>query len=77
MKPFRYIEGLQAENKYISPWEKTLNATTENTTSGEDRLSAAAAWLGNGPANHGTVVKALWALRDFMMRDSLNLNKNL
>lgn len=65
------------ENKFISPWERTLNASSENTSSSEERLAAPMSWLANGAANHGSVVKALWALRDFMMKDSLNLNKNL
>ncbi|XP_044737785.1 protein polybromo-1 isoform X3 [Chrysoperla carnea] len=29
----KYIEGLHVSNKFMSPWEKTLNATELNTTS--------------------------------------------
>ncbi|KAK7869922.1 hypothetical protein R5R35_013708 [Gryllus longicercus] len=72
----RYIEGLQAENKHISPWEKHLKATQENTAI-PDISRLPAEWLGNGVGNHGNIVNALWTLRDFMMRDALGINKVL
>ena len=36
-----------------------------------------AQWLANGPGSHGTVVNALWALREYMMKDSLGIAKIL
>ncbi|XP_023222741.1 protein polybromo-1-like [Centruroides sculpturatus] len=72
----KYIEGLQAENKHISNWDAQLKATRENTTlSDVSRLPIH--WLANGAGNHGNVVNALWALRDFMLKDALNISKIL
>ncbi|GFG36133.1 hypothetical protein Cfor_02751 [Coptotermes formosanus] len=70
----KYIEGLQADNKHISHWDKHLKATPENTTI-PDPSRLPAHWLGNGVGNHGNIVNALWTLRDFMMRDALGINK--
>jgi len=71
---FRYIEGLQADSKYISHWDKHLKAAPENTAI-PDPSRLPAHWLGNGVGNHGNIVNALWTLRDFMMRDALGINK--
>lgn len=58
----------------MTNWEKTLNATTSNTRPTDmERLPSH--WLGNGAELHGTSLDALWALRNFMMRDALNLTK--
>ncbi|XP_066994132.2 protein polybromo-1 isoform X3 [Anabrus simplex] len=70
----KYIEGLQADNKHISSWEKHLKATQENTPV-PDPTRLPAHWLGNGVGNHGNIVNALWTLRDFMMRDALGVSK--
>ncbi|XP_044019978.1 protein polybromo-1 isoform X3 [Aphidius gifuensis] len=72
----RYIEGLNVENRYISNWDKQMNATTENTTI-PDMTKLPVEWLGNGVGNHGNVVNALWTLRNMMMRDVLAINKTL
>lgn len=73
---FRYIEGLNADNRYISNWDKQMNANCENTQI-PDMAKLPAEWLGNGVGNHGNVVNALWTLRDMMMRDVLAINKSL
>ncbi|GAB6031247.1 hypothetical protein CHUAL_009055 [Chamberlinius hualienensis] len=70
----RYIEGLQPENKTISNWDANLKATQENTSL-YDSGRLPVHWLGNGVGSHGNVVNALWALRDFMLKDSLNIFK--
>lgn len=71
---FRYIENL--DKPFISNWEKHLMATQENTVINDSgRLPAQ--WLANGPGSHGTVVNALWALREYMMKDSLGIAKIL
>ena len=58
----------------MTNWENTLKATSQNTRAPDpDKLPTH--WLANGPGNHGTSIEALWALRNFMMRDSLNLRK--
>ncbi|KAG0718393.1 Protein polybromo-1 [Chionoecetes opilio] len=70
----KYIENL--DKPFISNWEKHLMATHENTVINDSgRLPAQ--WLANGPGSHGTVVNALWALREYMMKDSLGIAKIL
>ncbi|KAG8222161.1 hypothetical protein J437_LFUL000742 [Ladona fulva] len=76
----KYIEGLQADNKYISQWERHLKATPENTRSvgagGEGALGRLPGhWLANGAGDHGSILNALWTLRDFMLRDALNISR--
>jgi len=69
----RYIEGLSVDNKSIANWERHLKATPENTPPADvDRL---AHWLNNGFGSHGNLVNALWALREFMVRDALGISK--
>ncbi|PSN42113.1 hypothetical protein C0J52_02963 [Blattella germanica] len=72
----QYIEGLQAESKHISHWDKHLKATPDNTAI-PDPTRLPAHWLGNGVGNHGNIINALWTLRDFMMRDALGINKHI
>lgn len=51
-----------------------LRATQINTPAvDESRLPVK--WLANGPGNYGNASTALWALRDFMLRDAFNLSK--
>lgn len=69
----KYIERLKPEQKHITNWEKQLNATQENTTH-YDRNKLPTSWL-KSEGNHGTVVNALWALRNYMFQDALNLSK--
>jgi len=69
----RYIESLHTNKK--PDWDKTLHATRDAVRVEEDKLPAQ--WLANGAGAHANVGDALWALRDFMMRDCLNLNKTV
>lgn len=70
----KYIENL--DKPFISNWEKHLMATQDNTVINDSgRLPAQ--WLASGPGSHGTVVNALWALREYMMKDSLGIAKIL
>jgi len=71
----RYIEGLSADRPtQISNWEKQLYAAPE-TVPPPDPNKLPVHWLGNGVGNHGNVMNALWALREYMMRDALNISK--
>ncbi|KAK3930738.1 Protein polybromo-1 [Frankliniella fusca] len=70
----KYIEGLSAENRTVNNWEKQLKARPENTTV-PDPSRLPGHWLANGVGNHGTMVNALWTLRDFMVRDALGISK--
>ncbi|KAL3851885.1 hypothetical protein ACJMK2_015582 [Sinanodonta woodiana] len=72
----KYIEGLNADSHYISDWDKNLAATQENTqTPDESRLPGQ--WLAQGAGYHGNVTNALWALRDLMLKDTLNITRTL
>ncbi|RZB39720.1 hypothetical protein BDFB_007112 [Asbolus verrucosus] len=74
----KYIEGLQADNKYISPWEKNLCATQENVPAPDsEKLQNATVWLGRKADQHDNVVAALWSLRNKLLRDTLSLQKIL
>lgn len=75
---FRYIEGLQGESKHITSWEKTLQATQENTPIPDlEKLQNVTSWLGRKADQHDNVVAALWALRNQLLKDTLNLHKTL
>lgn len=56
-----------------SNWDTSLKATQENTPL-LDSGRLPVHWLGNGVGSHGNVVNALWALRDYMLRDALNIS---
>ncbi|XP_059470820.1 protein polybromo-1 [Neocloeon triangulifer] len=71
----KYIEGMNTESRHISNWERSLKVTPE-TANVPDPSRLPVHWLNNGVGNHGNMVNALWALRDYLMRDSLNLAKN-
>ncbi|XP_019875742.2 protein polybromo-1 isoform X3 [Aethina tumida] len=74
----KYIEGLQAENKYITQWERTLNATQENSPAPDlEKLNNVTTWLGRKADQHDNVVAAIWALRNQLLRDTLGLHKTL
>lgn len=51
-----------------------MMATPNNTRTGQARLQAAGNWLANAPARPDQVVDALWTLRNFMLKDALNLS---
>ncbi|GIY61633.1 protein polybromo-1 [Caerostris extrusa] len=72
----KYIEGLQAESRYISNWDSHLKSTPE-TTVVPDPQRLPTHWLGNNFENHGSALNALWALRNFMLKDALNISKLL
>lgn len=71
----RYIEGLRADKPFISDWDKNLTANAENTSTDPNRLPAH--WLAEGPGYHGNTSNALWALRDLMLKDTLNISRTL
>uniref|UniRef100_A0A131XM83 Putative chromatin remodeling complex rsc subunit rsc1/polybromo n=1 Tax=Hyalomma excavatum TaxID=257692 RepID=A0A131XM83_9ACAR len=68
----RYIENLQPDSKHVTNWDAQLKATKENTPI-YDTSRLPTHWLGNGVGSHGNAVNALWALRDFMLRDALGI----
>ncbi|XP_076040531.1 protein polybromo isoform X16 [Oratosquilla oratoria] len=70
----KYIENL--DKPFVNNWEKHLMATPENTVI-NDSSRLPAHWLANGAGNHGSVVNALWALREYMMKDTLGIAKIL
>ncbi|KAK9745833.1 BAH domain [Popillia japonica] len=74
----KYIEGLNAENRFISPWEKTLNVTQESVpTPDPEKLTSVTTWLGSKVNQQENVLNALWALRNQLLKDTLSLQKTL
>lgn len=71
----RYIEGLRSDKLFVSEWDKNLTANAENTNTDPNRLPSQ--WLAEGPGYHGNVSNALWALRDLMLKDTLNISRTL
>jgi hypothetical protein len=69
----RYIEGLTTDSNTMSNWERQLKASKDNMRA-PDEAKLPAHWLANN-GDHGTSVDALWALRDFLMCDSLGVTK--
>lgn len=70
----RYIEGLQNDTRFITPWEKTLK-TNQETAPTVDVTKLPSNWLRKSVQNKPEdVVTALWQLRNFMMRDILRNN---
>lgn len=75
---FRYIEGLNAEQKHITNWERTLHATPESCPAPDpEKLAHVATWLGKRADQHDNVVAALWQLRNQLLKDTLCLHKTL
>lgn len=70
----KYIEQLRPDSKHIGNWEAQLTTNSENTTV-PDKNKLPAHWLANGEGSHGSVVNALWALRNYMFQDALNLSR--
>jgi len=74
----RYIEGLNADQKHITNWERTLHATPETCPAPDpEKLAQVATWLGKRADQHDNVVAALWQLRNQLLKDTLCLQKTL
>ncbi|KAL1506167.1 hypothetical protein ABEB36_005579 [Hypothenemus hampei] len=74
----KYIEGLNAEQKHVTNWERTLHATPENCSAPDaEKLAQVATWLGKRADQHDNVVAALWQLRNQLLKDTLCLHKTL
>ena len=73
---FRYIENLKPGSTTVGGWQQTLYATPE-TTRPVPTSRLPTHWLKDGAAHHGDANKALWALRDLMMRDTLSISRTL
>jgi len=69
----RYIETLQPERVHVGGWERQLHATPESSVSETARLPSH--WLAEGVADAGNVVKTLWHLRDYLMKDALGISR--
>ncbi|XP_055708043.1 protein polybromo-1 isoform X1 [Phlebotomus papatasi] len=72
----KYIEGLQNDSRFISPWEKTLKATQESVPA-VDVSRLPTHWLDSrGKEQPEEIVKAIWNLRNYMMKDIVQIKKN-
>lgn len=77
----RYIEGLHSQSRYISNWDKSMRAQMDHSSI-PDVSRLPTHWLASHSrvkSNGGSadVVSTLWALRDYMMKDALNISKML
>lgn len=73
----RYIEGLQNNSPHIGPWEKNIKATQQTVPSVESQ-HLPAHWLGKHAKDHpNEIANCLWHLRNFMMKDVLEIKRNL
>lgn len=69
----KYIEGLQNETRFVTPWEKTLRATRE-TTPAVDPSKLPMQWLGpKSPEKSADAIDELWKLRNYMMKDIVTI----
>ena len=72
----KYIEGLQNESRFITPWEKTLK-TTQETALNVDVAKLPSHWLRPSiQQKPDEVANALWQLRNFMMKDILQFQRS-
>ncbi|XP_053619347.1 protein polybromo-1 isoform X3 [Plodia interpunctella] len=92
----RYIEGLHSEQKYITPWEKSLTPMPINPDPNQFNMhklpahwmteEAVSGFLAQDKSlsetdiqkmdNTSKILKGLCCLRDFLMRDSLNIYRS-
>uniref|UniRef100_A0A8D9FG91 Protein polybromo-1 n=2 Tax=Cacopsylla melanoneura TaxID=428564 RepID=A0A8D9FG91_9HEMI len=70
----RYIEGLTQENRTVGRFESQLRASAASTPA-PDPSRLPSHWLGNGVGQHGSVLNALWRLREYMFKDTLAITK--
>nr|XP_029731908.1 protein polybromo-1-like isoform X3 [Aedes albopictus] len=71
----RYIESLQSNSEYITPWQKTLTATRESIPN-QDASRLPVHWLGKkGREKPEAVVDAIWQLRGFLMKDVIQFDR--
>ncbi|KAG4079697.1 hypothetical protein HA402_009083 [Bradysia odoriphaga] len=72
----KYIEGLQNDTRFITPWEKTLR-TTQETAPAVDLSKLPINWLHKSvQSKPEEAVSALWRLRNYMMRDVVQLQRH-
>jgi len=77
----KYIEGLHSQSRYISNWDKSMRAHMDHSSI-PDVSRLPTHWLASHSRDksNGTaaeVVSTLWSLRDYMMKDALNISKML
>jgi len=73
---WRYLESLTSGSRSVGGWEKSLYAKPPDDLSAtpvSDKLPVH--WLADG--NHENAVSALWALRDHMLKDAIEISQTL
>ena len=71
----RYIEGLTPQNQSVSNWRRIVQPAPVHYPRDPASLRLPTHWLGNSATHHNSAVDALWALRDLMLKDTLNIVK--
>lgn len=73
----KYIESYRQDSRFITPWEKTLKAREDTVAPPSDVTKLPLSWIGyKDQTKPEEVVSALWQLRDYMMKDVIQLPFN-
>lgn len=68
----KYVEAYKNDARYMTPWEKTLDARPDPRADARRKLPTH--WIGyKDVAKPDEAIAALWKLRDFMMKDVLTI----
>ena len=77
----RYIEGLTSDSRSMCDWSRELSTTRDMVSSDPDTLAVAIpGWLDDliaqdKTASSADAIDTLFALRDFMLQEALNVVK--
>lgn len=71
----RYIEGLTASNQSVSNWRRSVQLAPVGPVRDSAALRVPTLWLGTSAMHHNSATEALWALRDLMLKDTMNIVK--
>lgn len=78
---FRYIDRLRRNTPCLSEWKKQISVTVESLPpmAPQQQQQLASGFLDTPQlhSHHGTIVDALWSLRDNLLKDSLNIRTRI
>ncbi|VDM35955.1 unnamed protein product [Hydatigera taeniaeformis] len=77
----RYIDRLRRNTPCLSEWKKQISVTIESlppmTQQQQQQLASNFLDTPQLHSHHGTIVDALWSLRDNLLKDSLNIRTRI
>jgi protein polybromo-1 len=71
----RYIEGLTPTNQSVSNWRRAVQQAPVGPLRDSAAVRLPTQWLGTSAMHHNSATEALWALRDLMLKDTVNIVK--